>query len=143
MAITEIIPDHDWGPWLFWSPRNLVPMKFGPREIWALHENQYSKVASSRLSQLVAHSRIFRLFMKGKIDACVLWPLAKWNQKGLLGGLQSHTYSGFLFNHNLRNKYVVSTLVETKEEKVCKVSIRLGLFLYVTYAVMEETLSAL
>ena len=29
----------------------------------------YHKVASSRLSQLVAHLRIFRLFMKGKFDA--------------------------------------------------------------------------
>ena len=32
----------------------------------------YRKVASSRLSQLVAHLRIFRLFMKGKFDAYVL-----------------------------------------------------------------------
>ena len=23
------------GPWLFWSPRDLVPKKFGPRELWA------------------------------------------------------------------------------------------------------------
>ena len=37
----------------------------------------YRKVASSRLSWLVAHSRIFRLFMKGKFDACVLWPFIK------------------------------------------------------------------
>ena len=37
----------------------------------------YRKVASSRLSRLVAHLRIFRLFMKGKFDAYVLWPLAK------------------------------------------------------------------
>ena len=40
-------------------------------------QREYRKVASSRLSQLVAHSRIFRLFMKGKFDAYVLWPLAK------------------------------------------------------------------
>ena len=32
----------------------------------------YRKVASSRLSQLVAHPRIFRLFMKGNFDAYVL-----------------------------------------------------------------------
>ena len=32
----------------------------------------YRKVASSRLSQLVAHSRIFTLFLKGKFDAYVL-----------------------------------------------------------------------
>ena len=37
----------------------------------------YRKVASSRLSRLVAHLAIFRLFMKGKFDAYVLWPLAK------------------------------------------------------------------
>jgi len=64
-------------PLIFWSPRNLVPKKFGSHEIWSLHENHYSKVVSSRLSQLVAHLRIFRLFMKGKFDAYVLWPLAK------------------------------------------------------------------
>ena len=35
-------------------------------------ELTYRKVASSRLSRLVAHLRIFRLFMKGKFDAYVL-----------------------------------------------------------------------
>jgi hypothetical protein len=34
----------------------------------------YRKVARSRLSWLVAHSSIFRLFMKGKIGAYELWP---------------------------------------------------------------------
>ena len=32
----------------------------------------YCKVASSRLSRLVAHPSIFKLFMKGKFDAYVL-----------------------------------------------------------------------
>ena len=32
----------------------------------------YCKVASSRLSRLVAHPSIFELFMKGKFDAYVL-----------------------------------------------------------------------
>ena len=35
------------------------------------------KVASSSLSWLVAHSRIFRLFMKGKFDTYLLWPLTR------------------------------------------------------------------
>ena len=35
----------------------------------------YCKVASSRLSWLVAHLKIFRLFMKGKFDTNV--PLSK------------------------------------------------------------------
>ena len=34
-------------------------------------------VVSSRLSRLVAHFQIFRLFMKGKFDAYVLWPLSQ------------------------------------------------------------------
>ena len=33
---------------------------------------RYCKVVRSRLSQLVAHSRILRLFMKRKFDAYVL-----------------------------------------------------------------------
>ena len=37
----------------------------------------YRKVASSRLSRLVANQSIFRMFMKGKFDAYVLWPLAQ------------------------------------------------------------------
>ena len=28
-------PRSHLGPWLFWSPRNLVPEKFGPQEIWS------------------------------------------------------------------------------------------------------------
>ena len=44
----------------------------------------YRKVANSRLSQLVAHSRIFRLFMKGKFDAYVQWPLAETVQNWIV-----------------------------------------------------------
>ena len=44
------------------------------RPIWI---SIYRKVMSSRLSWLVAHLRIIRLFMKGKFDAYVLWSLAQ------------------------------------------------------------------
>ena len=44
------------------------------RPIWI---SIYRKVMSSRLSRLVAHLRIIRLFMKGKFDAYVLWSLAQ------------------------------------------------------------------
>ena len=37
----------------------------------------YRKVASSRLSWLVANFHISRLFMKGKFNTYVLWPLAQ------------------------------------------------------------------
>ena len=36
------------------------------------------------LSRLVAHLRIFRLFMKGKFDAYVLWPLAQRVQNWII-----------------------------------------------------------
>ena len=42
-----------------------------------LDEMKYRKVASSRLSRMVAHPRIFRLLMKGKFDGYVPWPLTK------------------------------------------------------------------
>ena len=38
---------------------------------------EYHKVASSRLSRLVARPRIFRLFKKGKFDAYILRSLAQ------------------------------------------------------------------
>ena len=42
------------------------------RLVFILNDNIYRKVVSSRLSRLVAHFQIFRLFMKGKFDAYVL-----------------------------------------------------------------------
>ena len=39
---------------------------------YSLCQIKYRVVVSSRLSWLVAHLRIFRLFMKGKFDAYVL-----------------------------------------------------------------------
>ena len=44
----------------------------------------YRKVASSRLSWLVVHFHIFRLFMKGNFDAYVLWPLDKMVQNWIV-----------------------------------------------------------
>ena len=38
---------------------------------------KYCKVASSSMSRFVAHPSIFRMFMKGKFDAYVLWPLGQ------------------------------------------------------------------
>ena len=41
----------------------------------------YRKVARSKLSWLITHSRIFKLFMKGKFDTYVLQPLEKRGSK--------------------------------------------------------------
>ena len=58
-----------------------MPYQLPPTLVFTIHVgSKYRKVASSRLSRLVAHLRIFRLFMKGKFDAYVLRPLAKGNQ---------------------------------------------------------------
>ena len=43
---------------------------------FTISKNAYRKVASRSTSRLVARPGIFRLFMKGKFDPYVLWPLA-------------------------------------------------------------------
>ena len=58
---------------LFWHISALVSKMGQIKKSKAL----YYIGASSRLSWLVAHSRIFRLFMKGKFDAYVVWHLVK------------------------------------------------------------------
>ena len=45
---------------------------FHAPEVPVYHVTNYRKVASSRLSWLVAHPSTFRIFMQGKFDACVL-----------------------------------------------------------------------
>ena len=52
----------------------------------------YCKVASSRLSRLVAHLRIFRLLMKKKFDAYILWPLAKRIQNWIVDRSTTHNF---------------------------------------------------
>ena len=61
--------------------KKLVDSKF---RIGDVMNKTYRNVMSSRLSWLVAHSRIFRLFMKGKFVAYVLWPFAKSVQKWIV-----------------------------------------------------------
>ena len=50
------------------NPCSSSPIFFGG----GMKSFTYHKVASSRLSRLVAHFHIFRLFMKGNFDAYVL-----------------------------------------------------------------------
>ena len=53
----------------------------------------YHKVVSSRLSRLVAHWGIFRLFMKGNFDAYVLWPLNKMVQNWIVDWSTAHNFT--------------------------------------------------
>ena len=48
---------------------------------------QYSKVANSSMSWLVAHFQIFRMLMKRKLNAYVLWPLTKKFQNWIVNRL--------------------------------------------------------
>ena len=65
----------------------------------------YRKVASSRLSWLVAHSRIFRLFIKGKFDPYVLWPLAKRVQNWIVDRFTARDFTVWVKNfQNLKVK---------------------------------------
>ena len=62
--------------------RHLVPSLLY-HFIWTMtafssFEFEYRKVASSRLSRLVTHFHIFRLFMKGNLDAYDLQ--TKWSK---------------------------------------------------------------
>ena len=83
----------------------------------------YRKVASSRLSWLVAHSGIFRLFSKGKFDAHALSPLVKefkleWQTSNYtLSRIQ--IYDTLLFA-NLR-VYLLVTQWPTTTGKHCKI----------------------
>ena len=85
--MAKVIPKgpNGWLPCLH-SFKTFWPIKpsYTSNQIWsfAAHYNvlklyMYRKVMSSRLSRLVAHSRIFRLFMTEKFDAYVLWPLSE------------------------------------------------------------------
>ena len=57
----------------------------------------YCKVASSELSRLVAHLRIFRLFIKGWFDAYVLWPFVKKVQKWIVDRSTARHFMVFFF----------------------------------------------
>ena len=73
---------------------------FHLRLLVSQNDLNYHKVASSRLPWLVAHSRIFRLYVKWNFDVYVLWPLVQIVQNwivdlstGLLVTLQCLTKS--------------------------------------------------
>ena len=58
----------------------------------------YRKVTSSSVSWLVAHQSIFRMFMKGKFDAYVLWPLAKRVQNWIVDWSTAHDFTVHTFH---------------------------------------------
>ena len=76
------------------------------------NENIYRKVSSRSTSRLVAHPSIFRMFMKGKFDAYVLWPLAKSFQNWIVDrSTARHLVCSFF----QKSRGVVLCLFRTKE----------------------------
>ena len=69
-----------WNSFVVWW---ISKVRMGPKS-FSSYGSTYRKVTNSRLSRLVAHFWIFRLFMKGKFDAYVLWPLAKTVQNWIV-----------------------------------------------------------
>ena len=66
------------------------------------------KVVSTSISRLVAHPSIFRLLMKGKLDAYVLWPLAKRVE------LNSRmVYCSWLYDNLVQSNLVVRNFLVT------------------------------
>ena len=62
--------------WLTSTQYNESPLSIGTISHETFHI-RYSKVVNSRLSRLVAHFHIFRLFINEEFDAYVLWHLAQ------------------------------------------------------------------
>ena len=88
-------------------------------EIW--HQNQnYRKVVSSRLSQLVAQSRIFWHIMKGNFDVHLLRPLAKRVQNWIVdrSTARNFTVHDFYFFSQLTCKVGEFTLVKCMFEVI-------------------------
>ena len=76
----------------------------GPFIRWNLNFNlRYRKITSSRLSWLVAHPRIFRLFMKGNFDAYALWPLDKTIQNWIVDRSTARNFT--VYNAKIRDAY--------------------------------------
>ena len=67
------------------------------------------KVASSRLSWLVANPRIFRLFMKGNFDAYVLWLLDKMVQNWIVDRSTARDFTVRKFNTDISFHPLIKT----------------------------------
>ena len=94
----------NWRVYPKWKQRNaclggisyIIPQAYLKQKMYSVNgyvtaKRVYCKVASSRLSWLVAHFGIFRLLMKEKFDAYELWYLAKIVQSWIVYCLQLYS----------------------------------------------------
>ena len=90
LIIIEILQSN----WYFCSAKQLE---------WTFFGFAKSNVASSRLSWLVAHPSIFRMFMKGTFDAYVLWLLVNIFQNWIVDRSTACIFTVFFFSLYFRN----------------------------------------
>ena len=74
-------------------------------------------VHSKIFSQLVARSRIFRLFMKGKFDAYILWPLAKRVQNWIVNWSTAYNVTVLNAVFNTTNSLLFKSLARNSITK--------------------------
>ena len=97
--------DNGGSKWLFYVwLKGQISKKCSPKLLFLIKKRsalypqntivsfEFLKIPSSRLSWLVAHPRIFRLFMKGNFDAYVLWPLDKMVQNWIADQFTAHNF---------------------------------------------------
>ena len=77
---------------------------------------EYRKVASSRLSRSVAHFHIFRLFIKEKFDAYVLWPLAQRVQNWIVDRSTACNFTVCIKISPVRNIWLLYCLLIDQSE---------------------------
>ena len=65
---------------------------------------QHRKVASSRLSRLVVHPKIFRRLMKGKFYPYVLWPLTQKFQNLIVDRSTARDFTVMIFSFYLSDQ---------------------------------------
>ena len=91
-AILVMINQH-----LYWVLIQFILYILGKKSFASLRI-PYCKVASRSMSWLVAHPSIFRMFTKGKIDAYVLWPLAKSFQNWIVDWSTARDLTVYCYN---------------------------------------------
>ena len=97
----------------------------------------YCKVSSKSTSRLVAHPRNFRLFMKGKFDAYLLWPLAKRVQNWIVARSTAHNFTvdiliiNKLHFHVIDAKYLGYSRLSNRRRLLNKSSLHFLIFFFI------------
>ena len=102
---------------IWWHPYDWLITSRQWQDDWT--DTDYHKVAISSMSLLVAHLMIFRRLMKGKFDACVVWPLAKKFQNWIVDRSTARDFTVYSLNstkcHQNKTKWQDQTATRQKQ----------------------------